>query len=182
LSGGGHGATPGGLRTCFARALSSTAGVPRSLVAYGSARAGPSHPSPKECVELLARRSGRGPGAMLSTASQQRRLDGPPPPQGLTDSAGHWDIPLLDRLGVSERADFYLCGPPAFLRHPYRRHEELGGRTRPDLRGRSWAGVPLRVRITPWDRGRLRPDLPAHLPLENFRPPARRFRSRAGAG
>ena len=32
------------------------------------------------------------------------------------DSVGHVDIPLLDRLGVARDADFYLCGPPSFLR------------------------------------------------------------------
>jgi len=32
------------------------------------------------------------------------------------DSVGHIDAPLLDRLGVSRVADFYLCGPPSFLR------------------------------------------------------------------
>jgi len=32
------------------------------------------------------------------------------------DSAGHVDKPLLDRLGVTREADFYLCGPPSFLR------------------------------------------------------------------
>jgi ferredoxin-NADP reductase/MOSC domain-containing protein YiiM len=32
------------------------------------------------------------------------------------DSVGHVDAPLLDRLGVARDADFYLCGPPSFLR------------------------------------------------------------------
>ena len=32
------------------------------------------------------------------------------------DSAGHVDTPLLDRLGVTRDADFYLCGPPSFLK------------------------------------------------------------------
>jgi len=32
------------------------------------------------------------------------------------DSVGHVDIPLLDRLSVDRDADFYLCGPPSFLR------------------------------------------------------------------
>ena len=32
------------------------------------------------------------------------------------DSVGHVDAPLLDRLGVPRDADFYLCGPPSFLR------------------------------------------------------------------
>ncbi len=32
------------------------------------------------------------------------------------DSVGHVDAPLLDRLGVTRDADFYLCGPPSFLK------------------------------------------------------------------
>ena len=32
------------------------------------------------------------------------------------DSAGHLDLTLLDRLGLPQSADFYLCGPPVFLR------------------------------------------------------------------
>jgi ferredoxin-NADP reductase/MOSC domain-containing protein YiiM len=32
------------------------------------------------------------------------------------DSPGHLNVPLLDQLGVGRNADFYLCGPPAFLR------------------------------------------------------------------
>jgi ferredoxin-NADP reductase/ferredoxin len=31
------------------------------------------------------------------------------------DSVGHVDTPLLERLRVTRDADFYLCGPPAFL-------------------------------------------------------------------
>ena len=32
------------------------------------------------------------------------------------DSVGHVDTALLDRLGVARDADFYLCGPPSFLK------------------------------------------------------------------
>jgi ferredoxin len=32
------------------------------------------------------------------------------------DSAGHIGTSLLDRLGVAPDADFYLCGPPSFLK------------------------------------------------------------------
>jgi ferredoxin-NADP reductase/MOSC domain-containing protein YiiM len=32
------------------------------------------------------------------------------------DSVGHVDTPLLDRLSVTRDADFYLCGPPSFLK------------------------------------------------------------------
>ena len=54
------------------------------------------------------------------------------------DSVGHVDAPLLDRLKVTRDADFYLCGPPAFLRQlteglktwgaePLRIHKEVFG-------------------------------------------------------
>ena len=54
------------------------------------------------------------------------------------DSVGHVDTPLLDRLGVTRDADFYLCGPPSFLKQlteglktwgadSSRIHEELFG-------------------------------------------------------
>jgi ferredoxin-NADP reductase len=32
------------------------------------------------------------------------------------DSVGHVDTPLLERIGVARDADFYLCGPPLFLK------------------------------------------------------------------
>ena len=54
------------------------------------------------------------------------------------DSVGHVDTPLLDRLGVTAEADFYLCGPPSFLKQltqglktrgtdPTRIHSEVFG-------------------------------------------------------
>src|SRR5579863_1428551 len=33
------------------------------------------------------------------------------------DAPGHIDTALLERIGVSEGSDFYLCGPPAFLQN-----------------------------------------------------------------
>ena len=33
------------------------------------------------------------------------------------DAPGHIDTGLLKRIGVSERSDFYLCGPPSFLQN-----------------------------------------------------------------
>jgi ferredoxin-NADP reductase/MOSC domain-containing protein YiiM/ferredoxin len=58
------------------------------------------------------------------------------------DSAGHVDTPLLGRIGVPRDADFYLCGPPSFLRdltadlktwgaQPARIHEEVFGTATP---------------------------------------------------
>jgi ferredoxin-NADP reductase/MOSC domain-containing protein YiiM/ferredoxin len=58
------------------------------------------------------------------------------------DSAGHVDTPLLDRLEVPRDAEFYLCGPPLFLRDltaglktwgadPARVHQEVFGTAAP---------------------------------------------------
>jgi ferredoxin-NADP reductase len=58
------------------------------------------------------------------------------------DSVGHVDIPLLDRIGVARDAEFYLCGPPSFLRDltagvkawvadPTQIHEEVFGSEAP---------------------------------------------------
>jgi ferredoxin-NADP reductase len=33
------------------------------------------------------------------------------------DAPGHIDTALLERIGVSEGSDFYLCGPPSFLQN-----------------------------------------------------------------
>ncbi len=79
-------------------------------------------------------KSSRMVKAILSTASPQ-----PGDQLGVDyDSPGHLDVPLLDQLGVSRNADFYLCGPPAFLRsfaaglrtwgaESHRIHEEVFG-------------------------------------------------------
>ena len=58
------------------------------------------------------------------------------------DSVGHVDTPLLDRLAVTRDADFYLCGPPSFLKQltqglktwgvdSTRIHEEVFGQQSP---------------------------------------------------
>jgi ferredoxin-NADP reductase len=74
------------------------------------------------------------------------------------DSVGHLDVPLLDRLGVTRDADFYLCGPPSFL-HSF--SEEL----------KTWGVNPARVRsevfgpeeaLTPGIRSSVQH--PVHLP------------------
>ena len=32
------------------------------------------------------------------------------------DAPGHLDVAVIEQLGVPRDADFYLCGPPTFLR------------------------------------------------------------------
>lgn len=75
---------------------------------YG-ARNGEEHPFAKESRELL----------QTLVNSRSHVVYSKPNPEdqpGLDyDSDGHVDTPLLDHLGVSRDADFYLCGPPSFL-------------------------------------------------------------------
>jgi ferredoxin-NADP reductase/MOSC domain-containing protein YiiM len=76
---------------------------------YG-ARNSSEHPFAKESRELLK---------ALQRAHSHIVYSKPEPEDKVGvdyDSTGHLDIPLLDELGVARNADFYLCGPPAFLR------------------------------------------------------------------
>ena len=56
------------------------------------------------------------------------------------DSVGHVDTPLLDRLGVTRDADFYLCGPPSFLTQLTAGLEDMGRRFHTNSPGGVWAG------------------------------------------
>ena len=56
------------------------------------------------------------------------------------DSVGHVDTPLLDRLEVARDADFYLCGPPSFLRDLTAGLKTWGADSAPTLHGGLWAG------------------------------------------
>src|SRR6202000_3336287 len=42
------------------------------------------------------------------------------------DVQGHWDLASLKNLAVPDGADFYLCGPPAFLTDMNRDLQSLG--------------------------------------------------------
>jgi ferredoxin-NADP reductase len=86
------------------------AGSPREVCWLHGARNGNEHSFAKESRGLLQKLP-RGRGYIMY--SQPQPEDRP----GLDyDSAGHLDVPLLDRLGIARDADFYFCGPPAFLR------------------------------------------------------------------
>jgi ferredoxin-NADP reductase/MOSC domain-containing protein YiiM len=76
---------------------------------YG-ARNGSEHPFAKEAREALeALAHGRSYVVYSKPeAGDQAGRD--------YDSAGHLDAALLERLGVERGGDFYLCGPPPFLR------------------------------------------------------------------
>ncbi len=69
------------------------------------------HPFREESRSLLKQLS-RGRGYIMysrPTAIDQAGVD--------FDAPGHIDTALLERIGVPEGSDFYLCGPPSFLQN-----------------------------------------------------------------
>lgn len=102
----GIGATP---VLAMLHSLSSTASRRDVWWIYG-ARNGAEHPFAKESRGLLQKLvNGRSHIVYSKPDSEDER--------GVDyDSVGHVDIPLLDQLGITRDADFYLCGPPSFLR------------------------------------------------------------------
>jgi ferredoxin-NADP reductase/ferredoxin len=102
----GIGATP---LLAMLHSLSSAASRREVWWIYG-ARNRTEHPFAKESRELLQTLVNSRSHIAYSkpTSEDQPGVD--------YDSVGHVDAPLLDRLGVTRDADFYLCGPPSFLR------------------------------------------------------------------
>jgi ferredoxin-NADP reductase/MOSC domain-containing protein YiiM/ferredoxin len=102
----GIGATP---VLAMLHSLSSAASRREVWWIYG-ARNRAEHPFAKESHGLLQTLvNGRSHIVYSKPASEDK-------PGVDYDSVGHVDAPLLDRLGVTRDADFYLCGPPSFLR------------------------------------------------------------------
>jgi ferredoxin-NADP reductase/MOSC domain-containing protein YiiM/ferredoxin len=88
----------------------AAAGSPRETWWIHGARNGGQHPFAEEARSLL-KQLPRGRGFVMYSApaaTDRRGVD--------FDAAGRIDTALLERIGVSPRADFYLCGPPAFMR------------------------------------------------------------------
>ena len=75
---------------------------------YGS-RDRASHPFLEEARALLKQLPGARSYIVYSKpgAGDQPQVD--------FDAHGHLDVALLEKIGVPREADFYLCGPPAFL-------------------------------------------------------------------
>ena len=75
------------------------------------ARNGAEHPFAEESRSLLKQLS-RGRGYIVYSspaATDQVGVD--------FDAPGHIDAALLEKIGVSQSSDFYLCGPPSFLQN-----------------------------------------------------------------
>ena len=77
---------------------------------YG-ARNRASHPFAEESRSLLKQLSRVRSLIVYSRPAPSDRLETD------FDAAGHIDAVLLERIGVSRNGDFYLCGPPSFLRN-----------------------------------------------------------------
>ncbi len=77
---------------------------------YG-ARNGTEHPFAEESRSLLKQLS-RGRGYIVYSRPAAVDQVGT-----AYDAPGHIDTPLLERVGVSQSSDFYLCGPPSFLQN-----------------------------------------------------------------
>jgi ferredoxin-NADP reductase/MOSC domain-containing protein YiiM/ferredoxin len=101
----GIGATP---LLAMLHSLSSAASAREIWWIYG-ARNRSEHPFAKEARGLLQRLAKSRSHIVYSKPNLEDQL-------GVDyDSVGHVDMQLLDRLGVTRDADFYLCGPPPFL-------------------------------------------------------------------
>jgi ferredoxin-NADP reductase/MOSC domain-containing protein YiiM/ferredoxin len=98
---------------------------------YGT-RNGAEHPFARESNELLRQLPRSCRYIVYSQASTSE------PSGGVFDARGHLDLDALTRLGVPREADFYLCGPVAFLQdlrrgllslgvEPSRLHSEIFG-------------------------------------------------------
>jgi len=77
---------------------------------YG-ARNGAEHPFAEESRSLLQQLS-RGRGYIVYSRRAATDRVGAD-----FDALGHIDAALLERIGVSQHSDFYLCGPPSFLQN-----------------------------------------------------------------
>jgi ferredoxin-NADP reductase len=105
LASAGIGATP---VLAMLHSLASAASTREIWWLYG-ARNRMQHPFAKEARELLKALARGRIHVVYSKPEPEDQL-------GLDyDSTGHLDVSLLDRLGLSRDADFYLCGPQSFL-------------------------------------------------------------------
>ena len=118
----GVGATP---TLAMLHALANRPAPPRVWWLYG-ARSGAEHPFARESRDLLGRLPGSRGFVVYSrpAVGDRRGAD--------FDAAGHLALPLLEELGVPRDADFYMCGPAAFI------HDLSAGLT-------AWGVAPDRV-------------------------------------
>ena len=86
--------------------LHALVSTPREVWWLYGARNGREHPFAEESRELLKK---------IARSRSHVAYSKPDPEDRGYDMAGHLSVPILDKLGVPQNADFYLCGPSAFL-------------------------------------------------------------------
>jgi MOSC domain-containing protein YiiM/ferredoxin-NADP reductase len=114
-------------------------------------------------------------GALLQTLVNSRshivysKPDAADKPGVDYDSVGHVETPLLDRLDLTRDADFYLCGPPSFLRDLTAGLEKWGTDSTRIHREVFGPEAPITPGIPPSSRP------PVHDPAGEPGPPALKF-------
>ena len=88
----------------------AAAGSQREIWWLYGARNGKQHPFAQESRDLL-KALARGQSHIVYSKPEPEDQPGQD-----YDATGHLDVSLLDRLGLTRNADFYLCGPSSFLR------------------------------------------------------------------
>jgi ferredoxin-NADP reductase/MOSC domain-containing protein YiiM len=116
------------------------------------ARSGNEHPFAEEARLLLKKLPHSRSYVQYSKPQPQER------PGVEFDSAGHLEPTVLERLGVSRDADFYLCGPTTFLR------DFTAGLT-------AWGVVPERIHTEVFGPGERGTPGIAQTPLRSPHPP-----------
>ena len=94
--------------------------TPREVWWIHAARSAKEHVFAREARQLLASISGSHSAIAYSKPDPADR------PDSEFDVQGHWDLANLQNLGIPVVADFYLCGPTAFLRDMNRNLLSLG--------------------------------------------------------
>jgi ferredoxin-NADP reductase len=89
-------------------ALASEGSVRPVWWIFGARNSG-DHPFAREARDLLAKLPNARSHVQYSRPDATDRLGSD------FDAAGHLTVTTLEKLGVPTEADFYLCGPPAFL-------------------------------------------------------------------
>jgi ferredoxin-NADP reductase/MOSC domain-containing protein YiiM len=110
LMSAGIGATPVLAMLYSLASTAASAGAPREIWWLYGARNRNDHPFAEEASGLLGALPGSRKYIVYSKPGPGDR------PSQDFDAPGHLSLPVIEQLGVPRTADFYLCGPAAFLK------------------------------------------------------------------